>query len=64
MPPDPAASRVTSPTSLAEALAILGLPADLEELDRLEDEAEDAADDAELDAYADDAVFPPPTNTG
>jgi len=62
-PPLTSAPHTTSPTSLADALAILGPPTDLAELDRLDDEADDAEDDAELDAYADWNDNPDPNNS-
>ena len=49
--------------ALSETLAALGLPSDLDELDRLDDEADDADDDAELDAYSDGEDPPLPANT-
>jgi hypothetical protein len=59
--PPPSPNPTLSP--LSQALAALGLPTDLAEFDRLDDEADDAEDDAELDAYSDDQDPPLTTNT-
>lgn len=62
-PPPPLTPHTPALSPLSQALAALGLPTDLDELDRLDDEADDAEVDAELDTYGDDQDPPLPADT-